>query len=106
MYKERIISGLSALNAAGVLPAYETQRAGRIAFLIHFAPGTTAGAVVIEESHDVSFMGTWAVLATVTWTAADRVHSVVTAGPHRAIRARISTAVAGGTVNVDVTTAK
>lgn len=71
------------------------------AFYVIFSAGTTAGVVEIEGAHQTGFTGTWSNLATVTWAAADRVHRVNYTGVHLALRARISTAIAGGTVSVE-----
>ena len=71
-------------------------------FYVFFRPGTTAGAVFIETAHDPAFTGTWAQLGTtVTWATANTVHFRSITGTYLAMRARISTAITGGT-GVDV----
>jgi hypothetical protein len=55
--------------------------------------------VEIEAASAPDYSGTWANLGTITY-AAGSPHAVtfVTSGPYKALRHRISTAVAGGTV--------
>ena|SRR3990167_237494 len=96
-----ILSGASALNAVGLVPD------GRVigglietALYVVFGSGTSAGQVTIEGAHSYDYAGTWAPIATVSWVSAARVHLVAITGRHLALRARISTAIAGGTVDV------
>jgi hypothetical protein len=63
--------------------------------------GVTAGAIQIEHSPDPSFSGTWLVLATPDTVAANAVKSIaIGVSVLRYVRARISTAVTGGTVDL------
>jgi hypothetical protein len=91
---------LSALNAAFFTLGPDLG-AGALNTLITlvFGAGTTAGTVVIEGSHDPNYAGAWANLATVAWTAASTVKQVTVAGPFQYLRARISVAVVGGTID-------
>lgn len=70
-------------------------------FYTEWGTGVSAGVVTIEEASDPAYAGTWANVATVTYSAGSPL-SVVTrkSGAALAMRARISTAVAGGTVTV------
>lgn len=70
-------------------------------FYVTFSAGVTAGVVTLEGAPHDTYSGTWANLATVSWSAADRTHRVNYTGCHACLRARISTAVDGGTVSVD-----
>ena len=97
-----LIDALSTVGATGTVlgPAFATQ-ARETTFYVVFGPGTTAGAVMIESAHDPAYTGTWAQLgSTVTWSAASKIHTVSVTGVYLAMRARISTAVTGGTVTV------
>ena len=99
---KKLVDGLSAQDATGTVlgPAYAAQ-GQEITFYVVFGPGTSAGAVMIESAHDAAFTGTWAQQgSTVTWAAASRVHTVSITGTYLALRARISTAITGGTVTV------
>ncbi len=69
-------------------------------FYVNFDHTSAAGVVVIETAHDPSYAGTWANLATVTWSAIDKCHYVALTGVFAALRARISTTVTSGTVDV------
>lgn len=95
----KLITALSAQDAVGAV-GNEVQHAEASSFYVAFGGGTSAGAVVIEGAHDPTYTGTWAVLATLTWAAANRVHNAAIAGNHIALRARISVAIVGGTVDV------
>lgn len=70
------------------------------AFYVVWSSGTGAGVVVIETAHTSTFAGTWAPLATVSWSTANKQDVVQITGAHAAIRPRISTTVTGGTVDV------
>ena len=98
----KLIDALSAQDATGTVmgPAY-AGKGREVTFHVIFGPGTSAGAVMIEAAHDPAFTGTWAQQgSTVTWAAASRVHTVSVTGVFLALRARISTAITGGTVTV------
>jgi hypothetical protein len=98
---KKIIAAQSALDSAGIAPPSEAERADFMDFLVVFGAGTSAGAVVIEEAHDPAYTGVWAVLATITWAVtANKVFSARVVGGAHAIRARIGTAIVGGTVDV------
>jgi hypothetical protein len=97
---EILLSGASALDAAKAYQLGGSQR--EVAVYILFGPGTTAGAVAVESASDPTFAGTWENLVTVAWVAADREHIVQLSGVLRAVRTRISTAIAGGTVTTRI----
>ena len=65
-----------------------------------WSAGTSAGVIKIEEAQSTAYAGTWATLATVSWTAASKVDNVKMEGTFKYIRCRISTTVVGGTVTV------
>lgn len=92
-----LLLDVSALNAAG---AYRLDgRTREVSVYVRFGAGTTGGAVTVETAYDHTWSGTWAALTTITWAEANREHVVQMTGAIRAIRARVSTAIAGGTVS-------
>lgn len=97
-----IINAQSALDTVGVIRADLTSIAREHTMYVRFGAGTSAGAVVLEAADDPAYTGTWSLLGTVTWAAATSVKHVSSTGCHRAVRARISVAIVGGTVNVSV----
>lgn len=99
----QILTALSALNAVStVLRSSEVGSAEWTTFYAVFGAATSAGVITIEAAHSPTYSGTWASLGTITWAAANRVHSLTVQGSHMALRARISTAIVGGTVDVYV----
>jgi hypothetical protein len=77
------------LNGVRVMTAYIVGSAG-----------VSAGAVQLEQAHSKDFTGTWAALGAATTVVANTVNAVVVQGTAKAVRARISTPVVGGTVTV------
>jgi hypothetical protein len=67
---------------------------------VEFSAGAAAGVVLVETASDPNYAGTWAILATVNWSAESKSHYVGLTGVYRCIRVRISSAVTGGTVTV------
>lgn len=67
---------------------------------VDWSTGVTAGVIEVETSVGNAYAGTWASVATVTFagTAPNQQITRFT-GPHWAVRTRVSTAVAGGTVD-------
>jgi hypothetical protein len=71
-----------------------------VAYII-WSSGVTAGAVQLETAETTSYAGTWAPIGSpVATSAASKVDVVHFTGPLMAVRARITTTVAGGTVTV------
>lgn len=101
VYSKKIISAGSALNTVGVVgPSIPTQDQ-EVSFTIAWGTGVSAGAVKIESAPDENYTGTWAVFATVTYVSGAPICDVVQiTGNACAYRARISTAITGGTVDV------
>lgn len=60
----------------------------------------SAGAVQLEQAHRKDFTGTWAALGAVTTVVANTVAAITTAGTAKAVRARVTTPITGGTVTV------
>ena len=76
-------------------------RCREMAFYIEWSTGVTAGVVEVETASHAAYTGTWDSVATTTYTSgAPKSEVVVSHGVGLAFRARISTAVANGTVTV------
>lgn len=98
----QIMVGKSAGNeVSDELSPVDIGSVDELTYYIVFGPGTSAGAVQIESSHLSKYTGTWAPEGSpVAWAAASRVHKVSITGSSYIGRARISTAIVGGTVDV------
>lgn len=94
---KRLLIDASALNAAGAVELNGVQRF--TAYIIGGA-GVASGAVQLEHCHDVNYTGTWAALGAPVSVVANTVNAVQVDGTAKAVRARISTVLAGGTVTV------
>jgi hypothetical protein len=97
----KLLTAQSVIETAGYLNEVTGSKAEGTLIVTTFGPGTASGVVVIEGAATETFTGVWAVLATITWAAADRAHETFISGAFLARRARISTAIVGGTVDVD-----
>ena len=109
LYTQVLINALTAQNAAGYFGTltgdkssaiYQPSQCTEYGIYVEFDHTSAAGVVVIETASDPSYAGTWAILATVTWSAIDKCHYVALTNAVRTLRARISTAVTSGTVTV------
>ena len=83
-----------------VLGPGQLSRVRELTLYVKFSPSTTSGVVTLEAAHDAAFTGTWSSIATATWAVTNSVLHTSTTGAHMAVRARISTVIAGGTVDV------
>ena len=97
---KKIMSALSAAEAVSdVLGPGTMSRIRELGVYVVASAGVASGVVLVEGAHSESYTGTWATLATITLTGASRVHYAAVTGVHLAVRLRISTVVAGGTVD-------
>lgn len=94
-----LLSAVSALNTAATVTVTAPAVCRETAIYVQWSAGTSAGAVKVESADDASYAGTWAPLATDTWTAVSSEDIIQITGVHRALRTRISTAIVGGTVS-------
>lgn len=97
----KLLTAQSALDTAALLDRTSGNKAEGTLIVVTFGPGTTGGVVVIEGAATDNFTGTWAVLATITWAAANRAHETFISGAFLSRRVRISSAILTGTVDVD-----
>lgn len=67
---------------------------------IIWSSGTSAGQLVVEEAWDSSYTGAWSTIGTVNWSAASSTDVYHQTGSFRALRVRVNTAIAGGTITV------
>jgi hypothetical protein len=98
----RLITAQSALDTTHTPISAPSSQVREMRFYATYGAGTSAGVVTIEGAPDAAFAGVWASLGTIPWVAASKVESLRVEGVHASIRARISTAIVGGTVSVDV----
>src|SRR3990172_6687260 len=82
----------AAIDLAGI------SREGAI--YIVWSAGTSAGAVTLETAHAAAYAGTWDALLTMAWSSASKVDIIQFSGCYKALRARISTDIVGGTLDV------
>ena len=85
-------------SAAGTTGLFDMWGHTVGAVYVVFSAGVTGGSVVIETAHSQSYGGTWHTIATVS-AQADKVVYVPLSGHYRAVRARIATAISGGTAS-------
>jgi hypothetical protein len=95
----KVLTAKSAQDTVGAPDPDKLPNIQQLSAYVVFGAGCSSGAVVLEAAHDPAYAGTWAVLATINWAAASRVHIAQVTGLHRAIRLRISTTIGGGTVD-------
>lgn len=96
---QRMLNARSALNTTSVIGG-PMANCRESAVYVDWGTGTASGAVTIESAVDANYTGTWAPLIVVTFSAtAPKQDIVQITGVHWAIRTRISTVLAGGTVN-------
>lgn len=95
-----LIDALTLINTTGVVNDADIANSNTMGFHVEFNHTSSAGVVVIETASNASYAGVWAILQTVTWSAIDKSHYTSVTTPIRALRARISTAVADGAVSV------
>jgi hypothetical protein len=100
-HSSTLITAQSAQDTAGVVNRGMVANAREHTFYAKFTGAVSAGVVTIEAAPDPDYSGTWSSIGTMAFAAGAAKHLSVT-GCHRALRARISTAIVGGTVTVDV----
>ena len=96
---QTLLSGQSATTAASrEIGATFMNQCRETAVYVQWSAGTSAGVVTVESADQAGYSGTWAPLATVTWSAESSESLVQITGVMGAIRTRISTTITGGTV--------
>lgn len=95
-----LLTAKTAANEAGYVNVSDAAQLTEVAFYVDFNHTAAAGQVLVETASDVDYAGTWAILATVNWSAIDKCHYVAVTGAFRALRVRIASAVTSGAVSV------
>lgn len=99
-YHQKVLAAKSVLDTIGTVPQQDqVPHCWQHQLNVEFSVGTSAGAVVMEGSARPDYPGSWSVLGTVAWSAATKTGSVSVNQNIVAIRARISVAIVGGTVD-------
>lgn len=88
--------------ASGSGTAVMCGAAQHLAVFAVWSSGGSGGVLSIEEAATDDYAGTWSVITTVTQAGASQADVVHLTGSFRAIRARLSTGVTGGTVTVTI----
>ena len=89
-----------AAGASPTSPGVDVAGCANLCFYAVGSAGVSAGAVIIEESHDIAYAGAWTPIgAAITFIVGVAV-PVRLAGTAKAVRARITTPVTGGTASV------
>jgi hypothetical protein len=100
----RRLSNYSLLDAvttgSGTLNQADMANVTELGVYVLFGASVSAGVLVIETAPTDDYAGTWAVLATINWSAASKCHYTAVTGAMGAVRVRITTTVVGGTVTV------
>jgi hypothetical protein len=101
MIPNNIDKRLQVNATTGVGEAVELGGVRVITAYITGSAGVSAGAVQLEHAPSKDYTGTWAALGGAAVTVvANTTAAVVVAGTAKAVRARISTPIVGGTVTV------
>lgn len=100
--QQNLLSAASALNAASAISPAFMPRCRETAIYVQWSAGVASGAVKVESADDPNYTGTWAPLATDTFATASSEDIIQITGVHAAIRTRISTVLAGGTVSTSL----
>lgn len=93
-------AGTIAANGATIPVAGYAQH---MVFYVKTSAGVSGGTILIEEADETTYAGTWALVTggTINPVAASLTYTFhAPAGSYRAIRARISVGIVGGSVDV------
>jgi len=102
MYVNNFDRVLQQAQASGNGLAAELNGVRQITAYVTGNGAVSAGAVQLETAPNATFTGTWAALGTAVTVVANATVVATTIGSFKAIRARISTPITGGTVTVQV----
>jgi len=101
LFWKKVMDAKSALNAVSdEIGAAELNNVNELTFYIVGSAGVASGAVQPEEAHVAAYTGTWAANGSPITVTATTVKTVKVSGVGFVARARISTVLAGGTVDV------
>jgi hypothetical protein len=91
---------LQSAAATGNGEAVELNGVRQLTAYITGSAGVSAGAVQLEHAPSKDYTGTWAALGAATTVVANTTNAVSVQATVKAVRARISTPITGGTVTV------
>jgi hypothetical protein len=91
-----LIKGVQSGTSEGV----DVAGCSNLAFYVVGLGAPSAGAVIIEESHDKDYTGTWTPIGAAVTVILGVAAPVKVNATAKAVRARISPSVIGGTVSV------
>ena len=99
-YKQ-LLTSANVIDTQGIIGQSYGKNAEQVKFIVRFNVGTSAGTIVFEEADSENYQGVWSPLGQVAWTVAssEKATTINGLGGFRAIRARISVTVAGGTAD-------
>lgn len=99
---KRLLDAKSALGETSA--AVDVAGCAALAFYVIGNGAVSGGVVTIEEAHDVNYTGTWALLAAggAVTVVGNGIATVKVFSTAKAVRARITTAISGGTASVHV----
>ncbi len=102
-FREKVISAQSAADSTHT--AVAAHEYSHFSILVESSAGVSAGVVTLEAAGSPGFAGTWASITTVTANAATTAftHAALIGRALPYVRARISTVITGGTVDVYLT---
>lgn len=101
LFRRQIMSAKSALNVVSdVLNMTDVGNINEITFYIVGAGAISAGAIQVEEAHAEDYTGAWAPNGSPVNAVANGEATVKITGVSGNMRARISTAIVGGTVDI------
>ena len=86
--------------ASGTSPAVDVAGCANLTFYVVGGAGVSAGAVTIEESHDPNYAGAWTPIGAAVTVIVGVAAPSRFAGTAKAVRARITTPLTGGTGGV------
>lgn len=95
-YFQKLLDGIAADEASEAITLGAQTKEHTV--YIEWGAGVTGGVVEVETAAHRDYAGVWASLSTVNWSAASKVDRFSFTGAFGAVRTRISTAIANGTV--------
>jgi hypothetical protein len=102
LYQGQLLSGASAADTTGIaiFPPVISGKMLETTLYVVFSSAAAAGTVLLESAHHITYSGTWATEATVSWAAGGTVKVAHLTAVNNAMRVRISSAITSGTVDV------
>lgn len=96
----------AATTGNGTAKSWGASSPRELKFYITGSSGVSGGTVQVEESQDPNYTGTWAAIGSAVTVTASTTKTVAFTGATGAVRARITSTILGGTVDVDLFTSQ